>query len=44
MSFVLVLAVVLAFVASVGAALFISIGRAASLDHDPAIGQFLARK
>lgn len=44
MSFVIVLAVVLAFAGSVGAALLISVDRAASLDHDPAIDQFLARK
>lgn len=44
MSLVIVLAVVLAFAGSVGAALFISIERAASLDHDSAIDLFLARK
>ncbi|MET1038564.1 MAG: hypothetical protein ABW075_09830 [Aeromicrobium sp.] len=44
MSFVIVLAVILAFAGSVGAALFISIDRAASLDHDPTVGRFAARK
>jgi hypothetical protein len=44
MSLVIVLAVVLAFAASVSTALFISVDRAASLDHDRAVGRFIARK
>jgi hypothetical protein len=44
MCLAIVLTVVLAFVASVGVALFISIDRAASLDHDPAIDLVLGRK
>jgi hypothetical protein len=44
MSLVFVLAVVLAFAASVCTALVISVGRAASLDHDPAVDLALTRR
>jgi len=44
MSFVFVLAVVLAFAASVCTALVISVGRAAALDHDPAVDLALTRR
>jgi len=44
MSFVFVVAVVLAFAASVCTALVISVGRAAALDHDPAVELALTRR
>jgi hypothetical protein len=44
MSLVIVLAVILAFAGSVSAALFISVDRAASLDHDPGVDLFLGGK
>jgi hypothetical protein len=44
MSLVIVLAVVLAFAGSVCTALFISVGRVASLDHDPVVGSALSRR
>jgi len=44
MSLVIVLAVVLAFTGSVCTAAFISVGRAASLDHDPVIDSALSRR
>lgn len=44
MSFVIALAVVLVFAGSVGAAVCISIGRAAALGDHPAVGLYSARK
>jgi hypothetical protein len=44
MSLMIVLAVILAFAGSLCTALVISTGRAASLDHDPAIDLVLSRK
>lgn len=44
MSLVIVLAVVLAFTGSVCTALFISVDRVASLDHDPVVDSALTRR